>query len=276
MNKQTRIFVLIFLAVLFMTFFVFTPLDQGKESSFLERMIVKFYQPLAGAFTGGTEYFGGMIDDYLLLVHTKQENKALLDLIHVLRMQNKTLKQALHQKIESEQVTERYSLLGRSLHKTTILSFDISTTSNTIWIAAGKNQGVKINSPVVNGMGLIGRVIQVFDDSAQVLLAVDVQFSVDVVNERTGLRVLVRGMRTGRYQLNRLPFLSQIEFFEKGHEIMPGDSLISSGLNGIYPKGIEIGRVADIDKAESGLQDRTVVVPSVDFTKLSGFVFVML
>lgn len=276
MNKQTRIFVLIFLAVLFMTFFVFTPLDQGKDSSIVERVIVRFYQPLASAFVGGTDYLSGLVDDYLLLVHTKQENKALLDLIHVLRMQNKTLRQALHQKIETEQVNERYSLLGRALHKTTILSFDISSTSNTIWIAAGKNQGVKINSPVVNGMGLIGRVIQVFDDSAQVLLAVDVQFSVDALNERTGLRVLVRGMRTGRYQVKRLPFLSQIEFFEKGHEIEPGDTLISSGLNGIYPKGIDIGRVADIDKAESGLQDRTVVVPSVDFTKLSGFVFVML
>ncbi len=275
MKTQIRIFVALFVLVFLLSLFSFNKNNaKNGQVGFLQQMIVSVYQPLVSGFKSASDFFADFFDDYLLLVHTKKENKALLDLVHVLRMQNRTLKQALNDKTESEKIQSQYHFLNRPMIKVDVLAFDLFLPTKTIWIAAGKKQGVLVNQPVVSGKGLVGRVIQVFDDSSQVLLAIDSNFSVDVLNERTGLRVLVKGLRSGRYESTRLPFLSQVEYYEKGQEMKMGDSLITSGINGIYPKGISVGQVTKVHADDLGYFDNSVVLPSVDFTKLDS-VYVM-
>lgn len=97
----------------------------------------------------------------------------------------------------------------------------------------------------------------------------------DTVNQRTKLRCLVQGIDENDLKAQRMPYLSQIEFFERGQEMKEGDLLVTSGVGKMYPSGIPVGHVTEIKIGDAGFFENSLVVPSVDFAKL-GSLYVLL
>ncbi|HEX9725620.1 MAG TPA: rod shape-determining protein MreC [Vicinamibacteria bacterium] len=118
-----------------------------------------------------------------------------------------------------------------------VIGVDASSWFRTITVNRGLDRGVELNAPVVGPGGLVGRITAVGPHVAQVQLLADHECSVGALLVRTRTRGIVSGQ--GGAQLE-LKYVSNLE------DVAVGDVVVTSGIDGIYPKGIAIGRVASV------------------------------
>lgn len=118
-----------------------------------------------------------------------------------------------------------------------VVGVDASSWFRTITVNRGQGRGVELNAPVVGPGGLVGRVTAVGPHVAQVQLLADHECSVGSLLVRTRTRGIVSGQGSAQLQLK---YVSNLE------DVVVGDLVVTSGIDGIYPKGIAIGRVASV------------------------------
>ena len=121
-----------------------------------------------------------------------------------------------------------------------VIGFDASAWFRTITVNRGTKSGVELNAPVVAAGGLVGRVISVGPSVAQIQLLTDRDCAVGALLTRNRIRGIVSGgdgLSTSGVVLN---YVSNLE------DVSEGDPIVTSGIDGIYHKGIAIGRVAAV------------------------------
>ena len=112
--------------------------------------------------------------------------------------------------------------------------------SQRVVINRGSNHGLSLGSPIANDAGILGQVVRLFNNSAEVSLLEDWDFAVPVLVARNGLRAAVVGAGRGNLlQLRYLPVASDLEV---------GDILLSSGVDGIYPPGFAVAVITKIER----------------------------
>jgi len=117
----------------------------------------------------------------------------------------------------------------------------------------GADAGVRIGSPVISAVGVIGQVSRVYPLSAEVRLLSDDQLRVPVVLPRTGIRALTQGL--GGHDG------FEVQYVNLAAEIQIGDEVLSSGLDGLYPTGLPIGKVTAIIPGREGQFPRVLARP---------------
>ncbi|MHB8757081.1 MAG: rod shape-determining protein MreC [Bacillota bacterium] len=125
----------------------------------------------------------------------------------------------------------------------------------------GRRAGLSEGMPVMTPSGLVGKVTRVTDTTATVLLLLDPESGAGGLVQRTRDTGVVLGQAGTTGNL-------QIKFFSREAKIEVGDDIVSSGLGGVFPAGLPIGRVAKVDPAEFGLVQFADVKPAVDFMHL--------
>ena len=122
-----------------------------------------------------------------------------------------------------------------------VIGIDASAWFRTITVNQGKDRGVELNAPVVAAEGLVGRVISVGPTASQIQLLTDRDCSVGAMLTRTR----IRGILTGSGEQASPTGLS-LNYVSNLEDVADGDSIVTSGIDGIYHKGIAIGRVASV------------------------------
>ena len=158
------------------------------------------------------------------------------------------------------------SQLPHRLLAAQVAAYDPSGWSQTIIINKGRKDGVAKGMAVIDSEGIVGHVIKDFDWSAQVLLLIDQSSAVDALVQRTRFRGIVEGDSTQT---------CSFEYVVRKADIQVGDTLISSGLDRVYPKGLRVGNVVSISKPASGLFQEVKVQPFVDFTTIEEVLVVL-
>jgi rod shape-determining protein MreC len=126
----------------------------------------------------------------------------------------------------------------------------ISSTSGIMWIDAGRWRNVQVGWPVATEDGLVGRVVEVADQLSRVRTLWDRMARVAVYDSRSRVAGIV-AWETG-------PLL-QLTFVLPSADVQQGDTLVSSGWGGVFPKGLQVGTVAAIDTAMSDVFLRVTV-----------------
>jgi rod shape-determining protein MreC len=112
--------------------------------------------------------------------------------------------------------------------------------SRKVIIDSGQNQGVRRGAPVVNEDGVLGQVTRVYSRTAEVTLLIDREAAIPVVNQRTQHRSVAFGQaNTGRMELR---------FIATNADVQSGDLLTTSGLDGVFPAGLLVARVEQVDR----------------------------
>lgn len=130
-------------------------------------------------------------------------------------------------------------------------------------INAGRNQGIDVDMPVICADGLVGRVTEVGASWSKVTAIIDAETAVPVMVERTRDNCMVRGV------LNTTDSDSGMELYylpTDRSDIVPGDTIITSGIGGIYPKGIKVGSVREVLTADG--EANAIITPAVDFVHI--------
>lgn len=124
----------------------------------------------------------------------------------------------------------------------------------------GAMHGVAPMMPVVTADGVVGRVHSVFRGTSDVLLIVDRNSSVAVRIERSRARANVRGLS--------LPDVCRLDYVLRSEDVIEGDALVTSGTDGIFPRGLKVGRVTRVKRGSYGLYQTADVNPAVNVTRL--------
>ena len=152
---------------------------------------------------------------------------------------------------------------------------------NTVRINKGADEGVQRGSPVVSTDGLVGRVLEVTSDTADILFLADANSKVSCYIEgaEAGARGIVSGagisVSHGKLDLLHVVEPMSLAYLDKAIEIKKGARVITSGLGSVYPPGLPVGEIVDVSPDSSKLFQRATVAPYADFASLNR-VFVIL
>jgi len=147
-----------------------------------------------------------------------------------------------------------------------VVGLDVAPWFRSVLVDRGSNQGVHAGNPVITDAGVVGLVTKTSRNAAKTMLILDRQSAIDVVVQRSRARGIARGRGS-----DELDF----EFVVRGSDVTVGDVVITSGLGGVYPKGLRIGEVVEVSDPGGRLMQVARVRPAVDFGRLEQ-VFVML
>ena len=230
-----------------------------KSNLFFESIVVWFFSPIQNLLTSTTSYVSDAFDHYFFLVETSKENDRLLLKVNLLSKKNNEL-------IERNKLLERSDNLIEFLDKderpfviAKVIGYDATQWSKVIFINRGTNHKVQKNSSVMNNAGVIGHVIHSSPNSSKVLLITDGRSAVDSLFQETRESGITVGTGENICEMKFVPISAKINL---------GDKVISSGLGGVFPKGLVVGRVVDIVKKSQDLFQDIMVEPSADLSNI--------
>jgi rod shape-determining protein MreC len=152
-----------------------------------------------------------------------------------------------------------------------VIARDPSGLLKTIVIGAGTDQGVRVDQVVLSEQGVVGRVSETGTNYAKVLLITDSASSVSALVQTSRASGIVRGQYGDTLVM---------EWILQSDPVKPGDVIVTAGLGlgnelrSLYPKGLVIGTVVDVTKAEVSAYQRAIVAPAVDLRKLENVLLI--
>ena len=147
-----------------------------------------------------------------------------------------------------------------------VIGKDPSPWFKTVLIDKGKNDGVETGMAVVVPKGIAGQVTDVSANYSKVLLIIDHNSAVDALVQNDRARGIIKGGSAEQ---------CLFKYVLRKHDIEIGDIVVSSGLDGVFPKGLAVGYVSTVIKPKSGIFQEVTVTPYVDFEKLEEVLIVL-
>jgi rod shape-determining protein MreC len=140
-----------------------------------------------------------------------------------------------------------------------VIARDPANWNSSLMINKGSAKGIKPGMPVINALGIVGKVAEAAENSAKVILVNDPGFSVAVVDQRSREAGLLSGSLSGECRLSYLP---------QDTEVKVGDQIVTSRLSNAFPEGLLVGEVVEVYPS-GGISDaRAKVQPAVDVEKI--------
>ena len=204
---------------------------------------------------------GGVRDTwsaYVALRGVREENQRLVDEVATLRV---ALQQERARSRGTDQLRTLLGLrtqLGWDTIGAEVIAGSTSPEFRAVTIDRGTAAGVRTDMAVLGTAGVVGRVVQPASEAASVQLLIDRNAAAAVTVARSGAQGIALGYGD---TLLRLEYLSAIA------DVREGDVVVTAGLDGIYPKGLPVGRVVSLERSGASLRLATVQ-PVVDFSSL--------
>lgn len=229
----------------------------GKQS-FLDQFIGAVFTPLEGALTA---LANGASSGLSTLAHTgsySAENSALKQKVQQLAASNERLKERAAENKELRKLLRMEQVLAAPTVAADVVGYVPEASRRELTINRGRRDGVDRDAVVVSGDGLVGHVIDAGPNSAHVLLVIDPGSAIPAFLMGTGSW----GIVTGTWQHAKMKYIGQ------DVKVQAGD-LVITGRGEVYPAGIPIGYVHEIDRKDNALYQTAVLNPVVDFGSLS-------
>lgn len=192
--------------------------------------------------------------EYVALEARAKQLEAEIETLREVEKENEQLRSLLN----FAQTRPRLELRGAQI-VARVIGEESTNFSDTILIDLGTVHGIRIGMPVVTDQGLVGRISEVTENNAKVLLLTDPSSSASALLAESRLNGIVRGS-TG----NKLI----MDFIPQGPTFNLGETVLSSGLGGKFPKGLTIGVIESLESQPNAVFQTAVVRPAVDFGSL--------
>ena len=259
-NKKAEIAGIVITIIILILIVIFSNSD--TEISFLENAASKLVMPVQNGLTYLKNKVSGNSTFFTDINNLKQENEKK-------KKKNSELEQSLREleniKSENETLKEYLDLTEKyGEYKTVpayIINKDISNYSKTIVINVGSNDGIEENMTVIADQGLVGHVISVTSTTAKVRTIVDTSSSVSCLLSTTDESIVCKGTLEEESALKAM-------YVPDDDGIIQGDSVETSGLGGIYPKGIHVGSIKRVVNTKNATDRYAIVETAVNFDKL--------
>ena len=240
--------------------------EGGRDLSWWQGLALEIAVPVQKVFTAPMDSVRGVFNSYLDLVDVRSENARMRDRITQLEDENLQFREALVASKYLMQIAEMRDELEVPMLPSQVVGLDVSPWFRSVLVDRGGSHGVLPGNPVITDEGVVGLVTATSRHAAKTMLLLDRQSAIDGIVQRSRSRGVIRGRG-----IDELEF----EFVVRGGDVLPGDIVITSGLGGVYPKGLPIGEVVSLGDPGGRLLQTATLRPAVDFGRLE-HVFVML
>lgn len=266
LNTKHILIIIIVIVIIILAIFSFT-LKEDRQLNKFESLIKDTVTSVQKVITYPFKWVFNKLDDYKELVNIREKYQALLpqaDRIDSLMTENEELRKQLENM--KEELNIKYTLTDYEFLNATVISRNISYWYNTITIDKGSYNGVEVDMVVVNSQGLIGKVVSTttFTSDVKLLTTSDTnnKISVAISSDNQKLYGLIKDYN---YKTNYL----EVEGISNTKSVSVGDYVYTSGLGGVFPSGILIGKVSEITTDEYDLAKIINVSPIADFDDIN-------
>lgn len=238
---------------------LFSRAEEQPETHSTQKALLELSGPFQKGITKGAGFFQSIWQRYLHLVNLEEENRLLREIIEEMKQERIRL---LESRAENRRLR---SLLGfrqdfqKPLLPAEVIAKDLSGWFQTAVIDRGTRDGIEEGMAVVSVQGIVGQIMETSRSFSRVLLITDPNNSVAALIQRSRARGIVVGNG---------PQLCRLRYLHRSEDVNPGDLVLASGLDGVYPKGVLIGTVLSAEIKDPELFQRVEVHPSVDFRRL--------
>jgi rod shape-determining protein MreC len=195
-------------------------------------------------------------DGYIGLRHVKQENDSLKRDLAAAQIAVQEQRALASRARGLEKLLELRDTVTLQTTAAEIIGAASSPDFRTVTIDKGSREGLRPDMAVIAPAGVVGRIVVPSARSAKVQLLVDRNAAAGAIVERSRAQGVVVGAGGDRLDM---------EYVSEAYEVVVGDVVVTSGIDGIYPKGFVIGRVESVERS-GGAYKRIRVQPAVDFT----------
>ena len=232
----------------------------------LERVAISFISPFQELVTRTIGFTKDIWHHYFALVTVARENDVLISRLNQATEKNNMLQETELANDRLRNLLDFQKSITELVVAAEVIGKDPSAWFKTVIIDKGKADGLTKGLPVVMPQGIVGQVIEVANHYAKVMLIIDRNSAVDALVQRTRARGVVKGESTEQLRL---------AYVLRKKDVQIGDIVVSSGLDGIYPKGLRIGLVAEAIKHEADIFHEVSITPFVNFEKLEEVLVVL-
>lgn len=222
--------------------------------------LAEIQRPFQIAAWEASSAISGVWDGYINLLGVNEENRHLLERLATLEALNSRLLEHEH---ENERLRKLLQLAEERKFESVaanVIGFDPARISQMVIVDRGSADGITIEMPVVIGEGVVGQVITVSPNSSRILLITDPSSGVDGLVQDGRVRGVVRGTASSAR--------SEFQYVLRDETIKIGDRVVTSGLDGIFPKGLLIGIISQVDSVNGGMFQSVQLKPIVNFDEL--------
>ena len=213
-----------------------------------------------GRWLGGLA--GDFVDRYVSLVGLKQQNEALETEVKALRLENMTLRERAEATARVERLLGFPEPPEWKREGARVVAHRVGPTAilETILVDRGKLSGAVEDTPVLSPEGVVGRIYRAGLTVSTVLLLIDPSSRIAVVGRDNRAAGIVYGMGAEEKLV--------VKYVGLTSTIEPGEVLVSSGMDGVYPKGLPVARVSAVKREEDTLFMDVQAEPLVDILRL--------
>lgn len=200
-------------------------------------------------------------DHYIALQNVWEDNRHLRQEVQRLQGEQNLLREQTILATQFQQLLAYQETLPISTLPARIIGRNASNWYRAMIINKGARDGIQPEMGVITDAGVVGRVVRVNPTTAIVLLLSDPNVAITGMIQNTRDEGIIQGTPQGNIHMKYLPPLSPVH---------PGDPVVTSGLTGDFPRGLQIGRIQQVTKADTDLFQLGEIDPIVDFSKLEG------
>ncbi|MHB8092666.1 MAG: rod shape-determining protein MreC [Syntrophales bacterium] len=229
------------------------------EPGFLRKTVMEIATPFANLVNLSSKGLSDFWRRYLFLVGLEEDNRRLRAEKAALAEQLNNYREGYYEGLRLRKLLDLQRGLPYRTVTARVVDNNQNSLSKTILIDKGTADGLSAGYPVLSAQGVTGRIMETSWHSSRVLLMIDGTSNIDAIIQRSRTQGILQGTGKSGYKLKYIPPTA---------DVLPGDLLLSSGMAGVFPKGLIIGIVSKIEPQKNELFQKIDVSPSVDFSRL--------
>jgi len=264
-SRQMRFFLLIG-CLLTAILILIISMAGRKEFTAPHKFGLEIIGPFQTAISKVSNFTGGFWGKYIALLHVREENEQLRQELLQYKTANIEYREAVATNVRLQKLLELKESLPPPTLTAEIVGKDPSLWFRTLTINRGSSDGVQKGMPVVTVEGVVGQVLTSSPNYSKVLLATDPNSAIDVITQKTRVQGIVKGLGREAFGLH---------YVLKSAEVEKDDNVLTSGLGGVFPKGLMVGTVSEIRKSRRGMFQNIEIEPAVDFSQLEHLIIIM-
>jgi rod shape-determining protein MreC len=231
----------------------------NREANILERSVLGVLSPILQPVYRVSGFVEDIWDGYIRLVDAHRENMRLREDIRALNLRVLEGNEALHSNQRLQRLLDMKAGIDAPTIAATVIGEDVTPWFRTLVINRGSSSGIRDGMAVVAADGAVGQTVKVTASTARVLLLTDHASGIAATIQRSRARGVVKG---------KGEMLCTLEFTTREEDVKVGDTVITSGIGGVFLKGIPIGEVTMVKRGEYGIFQTVSIRPAVSLPHL--------
>jgi len=243
-----------------------TGVRPGGLASQAVSVLMTAFSPVQSAIARLSDNASDLVRNYFDLVGVRRENQRLKNEVAELKGQQSRVAELETDNRHLAELLALKDVLGVDVIGANVIGSDANGLSRTLILNGGSDDRIKPGMAVLSMQGVVGKVIATSPRASRVLLIDDHNSALDAFDQRTRARGIVAGIVDDGVGMR---------YVERSQDIRAGDVIVTSGLDGIFPRGLLVGTVKNANGEGPGLFLNVTLTPAVDFRGLEQVLVIM-